>query len=102
IFVGKVYLFYGAVQNGLWWLALAGALNSFVSIYYYMRPVRLMFVREPSEAQLRERGARPPTTGSSISLRLALTAAATAVLVLGVVPSWVINQASDAARSLTP
>ena len=43
LFVGKIYLFYGAVQGDLWWLALAGALNSFVSAYYYLRPARRLW-----------------------------------------------------------
>lgn len=49
-FVGKLYLF-AALINGKWfWLAIIGALNSVVSLYYYVRILRNMFLREPEGA----------------------------------------------------
>jgi NADH-quinone oxidoreductase subunit N len=46
-FVGKLYLF-AALLDAKWiWLAVAGALNSVVSLYYYVRVVRNMFLRDP-------------------------------------------------------
>lgn len=46
-FVGKLYLF-AALINGKWfWLAIVAALNSVVSLYYYVRVLRNMFLREP-------------------------------------------------------
>jgi NADH-quinone oxidoreductase subunit N len=45
-FVGKLYLF-AALINGKWfWLAIIGALNSVVSLYYYVRILRNMFLRD--------------------------------------------------------
>ena len=99
VFVGKIYLFYGAVENGLWVLALAGVLNSFVSAYYYLRPVRAMFVSEAGPERTRSMEANP---GPSLTLRASLAAAVTGVVVLGVLPSWFINRASEAANSLAP
>jgi NADH-quinone oxidoreductase subunit N len=53
-FTGKWYLFVAVLQNyalpgGGWYAALAviGALNSAVSLYYYMRIVRAMFLEAP-------------------------------------------------------
>lgn len=46
-FIGKFYLF-AALLNGKWiWLAIIGALNSVISLYYYARVVRNMFLRDP-------------------------------------------------------
>jgi NADH-quinone oxidoreductase subunit N len=46
-FIGKLYLF-GALLDARWiWLAIAGALNSVISLYYYARVLRYMFLREP-------------------------------------------------------
>ncbi|HEY4613106.1 MAG TPA: NADH-quinone oxidoreductase subunit N [Bacteroidota bacterium] len=46
-FVGKLYLF-AALLDAQWvWLAVIGALNSVVSLYYYVRVVRNMFLRDP-------------------------------------------------------
>ncbi len=47
-FVGKFYIFSAAVQVGLVWLALVGVLNSVLSVYYYLRIVVLMYMREPT------------------------------------------------------
>jgi len=46
-FIGKLYLF-AALINAKWiWLAIVGALNSVVSLYYYVRIFRNMFLRAP-------------------------------------------------------
>jgi NADH-quinone oxidoreductase subunit N len=46
-FIGKLYLF-AALLDARWiWLAVIGALNSVVSLYYYVRVVRNMFLRDP-------------------------------------------------------
>jgi len=46
-FIGKLYLF-AAVMNAHWfWIAIIAALNSVVSLYYYVRVFRNMYLREP-------------------------------------------------------
>jgi NADH-quinone oxidoreductase subunit N len=46
-FIGKFYVFAAAIREQFYILALIGILNSVVSLYYYMRPVREMFLEEP-------------------------------------------------------
>ncbi len=53
-FTGKWYLFYAVFERiggpgGVWYgmLAMVGALNTAVSLYYYMRIVRAMFIDQP-------------------------------------------------------
>ena len=41
-FVGKLYLFAEAIEVKMYWLALIGALNSVISLYYYARVVKAM------------------------------------------------------------
>jgi NADH-quinone oxidoreductase subunit N len=50
-FWSKFVLFAGAVEAGGWmvWLALAGVLNSAVSLYYYARVIKYMYVEEPPD-----------------------------------------------------
>jgi NADH-quinone oxidoreductase subunit N len=44
-FIGKLYLF-AALLDGKWiWLAVVGALNSVISLYYYARVLRNMYLR---------------------------------------------------------
>ena len=95
LFVGKIYLFYGAVQGDLWWLALAGALNSFVSAYYYLRPARRLW---------QSGGPTNTTTESSrsIPLRISMAISVAGVILLGIVPFWLISRAIEAASSFTP
>lgn len=45
-FFGKLYLFSAAVNEGLMWLALWGVINSVVSVYYYLRPIIMMYMKE--------------------------------------------------------
>lgn len=95
LFVGKIYLFYGAVQGDLWWLALAGALNSFVSAYYYLRPVRRLWQSSDSDVAASD-------SARSLSLRASMAVSLIGVVILGIVPFWLISRATEAAASFTP
>lgn len=48
-FFGKLYLFWAGWQAGAYWLVLLGLLTSVISIYYYIRVVKMMVVKEPQE-----------------------------------------------------
>jgi NADH-quinone oxidoreductase subunit N len=45
-FFGKFYLFNAAVGEGLLWLTIWGVLNSAVSVYYYLRPIVVMYMKD--------------------------------------------------------
>jgi NADH-quinone oxidoreductase subunit N len=42
-FVGKFYIFAAAVRADFIWLAVIGVMNSFMSVYYYLRVVKTSF-----------------------------------------------------------
>ena len=44
-FIGKLYLIAALINNGWIWLAVVGMLNTVISLYYYYRVVRNMFLR---------------------------------------------------------
>jgi NADH-quinone oxidoreductase subunit N len=46
-FIGKFYLFYAVVKEQFYYLAVVGILNSVVSLYYYARIVKTMFLDLP-------------------------------------------------------
>jgi NAD(P)H-quinone oxidoreductase subunit 2 len=48
-FFGKLYLFWAGWQAGAYGLVLLGLLTSVISIYYYIRVVKMMVVKEPEE-----------------------------------------------------
>lgn len=45
-FFGKFYLFSSAMSEGLVWLGLWGVVNSVISVYYYLRPIVVMYMKE--------------------------------------------------------
>ena len=81
-FMGKYFLFLAAVDKGLIVLALAGALNSVISLFYYFRIGRAMFMEDPAGETRLE---------SSLPVSLVLIASALVCLVLGVVPTLLSN-----------
>ncbi|SRR5579883_111417 len=48
-FFGKIYLFWAGWQAGAYGLVLLGLITSVISIYYYIRVVKMMVVKEPQE-----------------------------------------------------
>jgi NADH-quinone oxidoreductase subunit N len=91
-FLSKYYLFAGAVGAGFWWLAAVGAINSALSLYYYSRVVKAMWIESPAEPLEIE---RYPT-----ALYVAILTAAVMTVVL--LPGLVVfdGAAFDAAAAL--
>ncbi|MGH2376473.1 MAG: proton-conducting transporter membrane subunit, partial [bacterium] len=90
-FFGKFYIFGGAVNNGLLWLAIVGIVNSVVSLYYYVNVIRVMYLLPaPSLEPVRE----------SPALRVALAITALGTLIIGLYPQPFINLVGTAAPLL--
>ncbi len=92
-FFAKFYLFAAIVDSGLAWLAVIGVLFSVVSAYYYLRVIVYMYMREP-ERELEKDPER------AYDLELGLGLAALAVILLGILPSPVLNAAQDAVHKV--
>src|SRR4029079_2424952 len=90
-FMGKFWLFGAAVEAGYIWLAVIGVLNSAVSLYYYIRIVVFMWLKnEPSGSG--------PTTSPTYALVLGV--AVIAVLLFGVYPQPLFQFAQASAATL--
>lgn len=48
-FIGKFYLFSALIEKHLIWLAVIGLLNSVVSLFFYVKVVKYMFLMKPEE-----------------------------------------------------
>ncbi len=48
-FIGKFYLFVAVMKAKLYWLAVIGIANSVVSLYYYARVAKMMFLEESND-----------------------------------------------------
>lgn len=70
-FYGKLLLFYEGVHGGLMWLVVVAALNSVVSLFYYLRVARALFLSKASD---REAAPAPVLTGFVAVLGVATVA----------------------------
>ena len=89
-FIGKFYLFSGAVQKGYIWLAVIGVLNSAASVYYYLRIMVYMYMKEATEEFEWIQVTAPVV--------LALIIAAAGSLIPGIVPSVILQYAQMAVK----
>ncbi len=87
-FLGKWYVFGAAIDAGWGWLAVAGAINAAISMFYYLRIAVMMYMREPSDDVSLVRSL-------PLNLTLAVTAAVTVLGVLWATPfvDWVRSSA---------
>ena len=95
IFFGKIYLFDTAIQSGLGWLAIVGTVNTVISAAYYLRPVKAMFVDQPAD-DVDETPLPMPSRGVLTTLSLA----SVGILIIGIVPSLVLDVAEQAVSSI--
>ena len=86
-FVGKFYIFKSAVGAGHIWLVIIGAVNTAISAFYYLRVVVTMYMREPEEEL--------EFSPYSSTLVIGLVIAAIGVLLIGVLPSLMLNPAQN-------
>jgi len=91
-FIGKFVLFSSAIYANLLWLAVLAILNSALSLYYYLRIVSYMYLREPVGPKM------PEPKGYVFALILTMIA----VFWIGIFPQTFINWAIQAAAVLLP
>jgi NADH-quinone oxidoreductase subunit N len=92
-FIGKFYLFAGLIETGNPWLvrlAVLAVLMSVVSLYYYIRFIRAMYIESETE---------PQPVIIAPPLRVALGVAAVLVLYIGIFPQRLISLAQKAGTS---
>ncbi|SHG82434.1 NADH-quinone oxidoreductase subunit N [Halobaculum gomorrense] len=93
-FFSKYFLFMGAVDAGFWWLAAVGAVNSALSLFYYSRVVKALWLDDAvSEFEL-------GSTPTALYAAVVFAALATVLLLPGFGP--VIETAQSAAAAIVP
>ena len=91
-FVGKFYLFGAAVEAGYIWLVLIAVVNSAISLFYYMRVVMVMYMRD-----------LPPqgiALSQSSTLHIAILLAVAGTLLLGIFPGPILDFARVSAAGI--
>ncbi|MFM7225571.1 MAG: NADH-quinone oxidoreductase subunit N [Actinomycetota bacterium] len=94
-FVAKLSVFGAAVGAGQYWLALIGMIAAVVGAYVYLRIVLTMFAPADDEA-----APDGPAITVDRGTGIALTVAAVAIVLLGVVPGVVLDFARNATQLL--
>jgi NADH-quinone oxidoreductase subunit N len=92
-FIGKLWLFMGLIETGNPWLvrlAILAVLMSAVSLYYYIRFIRAMYVEPETE---------PQPLRLAPSLQTALAIAVVLVMLIGVYPQPLIKFTQKAAMT---
>jgi NADH-quinone oxidoreductase subunit N len=93
-FVSKFVIIMGAVSAG-WtgvYLALALVLNSVLSLYYYARVIKYMYVVQPSQS--------PQKSSEKNLFTVAIVICAIVILVFGIYPEPLIGAATEAAKAV--
>ncbi|MDD4330799.1 MAG: F(420)H(2) dehydrogenase subunit N [Methanosarcinaceae archaeon] len=89
-FMAKFVLFSSTIEAGLPWLALIAILNSALSLYYYARLVKYMYVLPPEGGKVRE----------PLPYAIALVLAVAGVLAIGLWHEPFVQWALEAAKVL--
>jgi len=88
-FIGKFYLFSAAVKAGQVWLVVAAVLNSLVSVFYYLRPVKAAFFEKAPDDDTAPAVAYRPM----VAVAIAVTVIGT--LGLGLLPGYFLQLAAS-------
>ncbi|MBL7715867.1 MAG: NADH-quinone oxidoreductase subunit N [Bdellovibrionales bacterium] len=91
-FAGKYMLLYSAVQAGEIPLVVIAVLCSAISVYYYLRVIVYMYMKEPAGS--------PANARASLWSALATTGMVAITMIVGLQPSQVLNIAKKAVNSL--
>ncbi len=87
-FIGKYFLFAAAVQSGFGWLAVIAVLMSAVSMFYYLRLVVAMYLREGRDADV----------AITSPLRFVVAVCLIMTLALGIYPTPLVDGAVASSR----
>jgi len=90
-FMGKFWLFSAAIESGYVWLAVIGVVNSAISLYYYVRVIVFMWIKEEALGS-------PVTMAPALGLVVAVALAGT--LIFGVYPAPLFDLARLSALTL--
>lgn len=90
-FFAKVYVFFAAMDAGLWALAIVGVLTSVVGAFYYLRIVKVMYFDEVTQ---------PLDRAIGRDVGVVMLSAGAVVLFFFVYPEPLVASAADAAVSL--
>ncbi|MBF2056686.1 MAG: NAD(P)H-quinone oxidoreductase subunit N [Cyanobacterium sp. T60_A2020_053] len=100
-FFGKIYIFWAGWQEGLYGLVLTALVTSVISIYYYIRVVKMMVVKEPQEMSEVVKK-YPVVRWSGVGMRpmqISLVLLVIATSIIGILSNPIVTIANDSVSS---
>nr|UDZ59679.1 NADH-plastoquinone oxidoreductase subunit 2 [Sagittaria guayanensis] len=94
-FFGKLYLFWCGWQAGLYFLVSIGLLTSVLSIYYYLKIIKLLMTGRNQEITPHVRNYRRSTLRSNNSIELSMTVCVIASTIPGISMNPILAIAQD-------
>nr|YP_010587877.1 NADH-plastoquinone oxidoreductase subunit 2 [Zannichellia palustris]WAB46497.1 NADH-plastoquinone oxidoreductase subunit 2 [Zannichellia palustris] len=94
-FFGKLYLFWCGWQAGLYFLVSIGLLTSVISIYYYLKIIKLLMTGRNQEITSHVRNYRRSTLRSGNSIELSMTVCVIASTLPGISMNPILEIAQD-------
>lgn len=94
-FFGKLYLFWCGWQAGLYFLVSIGLITSVVSIYYYLKIIKLLMTGRNQEITPHVRNYRRSPVRSNNSIELSMIICVIASTILGISMNPIIEIAQD-------
>lgn len=91
-FIAKFFVFKAVVDSGHVSIALVGILTSIVSVYYYLRVVYFLYMKEPAE--------HPVSLGADVFTVGGLAISIIGILLIGLFPAPLFDMAGKAAAAL--
>jgi NADH-quinone oxidoreductase subunit N len=91
-FTGKLFIFLAAMEQGYFTLVLIAMINVVISLYYYLLIIKAAYLLKPKFA-VSEIPLSPPAKVLTIALIIVM-------VVVGIFPSYVLDLAEAAARSI--
>ncbi|MCK5241633.1 NADH-quinone oxidoreductase subunit N [bacterium] len=87
-FAAKFYLFAAVYSEGYIWLVVLAVLNSALSLYYYLKVIRAIYIQKPAADAV-----QPVTVPLALTIVLVVTTFG--ILALGVYPSPIVDLARE-------
>lgn len=81
-FFGKFYLFSAAIEQDMYWLVFWGVINSVISVYYYLRPIVMMYMSDEKPVEI---------LGANLMTRMTVVFTALLIVLLGLASSPVLR-----------
>ncbi len=102
-FISKLLIFFSAIYAELIWLALIGVINSAISVYYYIRVIKLMILDPPAEELIESHTVSVESMRTyriPMSYAMAIGIGVILIILIGVIPEAIFEFAMNGAENL--